>query len=88
MNRELEKTEKWFENNCLALHKDKARYILFNGDKKADVTLKLQGKMIQRVGKNCKETCFKFQGLWLDGDLSFKDHMKNLLKKTIRSHMP
>ena len=77
-----------FENNCLGLHKDKARYILSNGDKKTDVALKLQGKMIQRVGKNCKENSFKFQGLWLDHDLSFKHHMKNLLKKPTRSHMP
>ena len=81
-NRELEKTARWFENNCLALHPDKTRYILFNGDKKSEITLKLQGKVIQRVGKNCEETSFKFLGLWLDEDLSFKDHMKNLLKKT------
>ena len=62
MNRELEKTAKWFENNCLTLHMDKARYILFNGDKKADIALKLQGKMIQSVGENFKETSFKFLG--------------------------
>ena len=61
MNRELEKNSKLFENNCLGLHKDKARYILSNRDKKADVALKLQGKMIQRVGKNCEENSFKFQ---------------------------
>ena len=55
-NRELEKTAKWFEKDYLALHSDKTRYILFNGDKKADIALKLQGKMIQSVGENFKET--------------------------------
>ena len=49
-NRELAKTAAWFENNCLALHPDKTRYILFNGDKKTNITLRLQGKTIQRVG--------------------------------------
>ena len=42
----------------------------------------MQGKTIQTVGKNCEETSFKFLGLWLDEDLSFKDHMKKLLAKT------
>ena len=81
-NRELQKTAEWFENNCLALHPDKTRFILFNGDKKTEITLKLQGTVIKRVRKDSDETSFKFLGLWIDEDLSFKDHMKHLLKKT------
>ena len=61
MNRELEKTANCLRTTAWGFTRTKQGNILSNGDKKADVALKLQGKMIQRVGKNCEENSFKFQ---------------------------
>ena len=87
-NEELKRAEQWFNANYLTLHPKKTRYIIFKPDKKRNqaddtqVKLYLMGQEIERIGKDCKETAFKFLGLWIDEALDWQEHISKTVKKT------
>ena len=87
-NLELANAEEWFNANYLTLHPKKTRYIIFNPEQRkrteenTEIKLYLMGQEIQRVGKGCKETAFKFLGLWIDEALNWQEHIANTVKKT------
>ena len=87
-NEELAKAEEWFRANFLTLHPKKTRYIIFSPEQKKkekkerNIKLYLMGQEIERVGNDCKETAFKFLGLWIDESLNWQEHIAKTVKKT------
>ena len=45
------------------------------------LSLKLDGKMIDRIGNNCEEKSFKFVGHHLDEFLTWDSHINHILSK-------
>ena len=80
-NEELGNAANWFAANKLALHPKKTRYILFTGNKQTNLKLLLNGVQIEKVGPHKNEKAFKFLGVWLDPDLSFKTHTQKVEEK-------
>ena len=77
-NIELEKAATWFQSNKLTLNVKKTKYILFRSKSMtvdfSKLVLKIDGQKIERIGKGCKETSFKFVGHVIDEFLSWDDH--------------
>ena len=82
-NRELSIISQWFKAN--KLNTSKTKYMLF---KKHDadvnfnnVDLLIDNTSIDRIGKNCNESSFKFVGVKIDEFLSWKDHITSIKSK-------
>ena len=54
---------------------------MHTNDKAATLNLTLMGQPIKRVGLTKPETSFKFLGLWIEQDLSWKDHCNKIRAK-------
>ena len=80
-NEELKKASNWFAANKLALHPKKTRYILFTSNKQTNLNLILNGVQIEKMGPTEREKAFKFLGVWLNPDLSFKIHTQKVEEK-------
>ena len=84
-NTELKKAAEWFSANKLTLNIKKTKYILFR-PKSAKIdfnqlTLKIASESIERIGKGCKSTFFKFVGIHLDEFLDWDYHIKHVAAK-------
>ena len=67
----------------MLLNCDKTKYMVFTNKLKvitSDPILSLSGTCIEQVAS------YKYLGIWLDEDLSFKTHITNLSKKTTPSY--
>ena len=88
MNKILADAQDWFLANKLSLHPGKTRYIHFFPPKEeliADRKIYIMGKEITRIRQGSKEPYFKYLGVLLDEDLSFKEHMKKVHAKIMAS---
>ena len=84
-NLELEKASSWFRANKLTLNVKKTKFMFFS-DKSSQfdlkgLTLKIGDKVVEQVGKHCKEKYFKFVGHVLDDQLTWEGHIEHVCKK-------
>jgi hypothetical protein len=82
INRELEYLNQWFQANKLSLNVEKTKYIVFHRPRATapQVHLRINGTELERV-KN-----FKFLGLTINENMTWKDHITNIkikISKTI-----
>ena len=74
---ELNKVNKWLENNKIKINYDKTKFIIFNYRKSIDVnSLTIGNNQISRAN------AVKFLGIYIDEKLSFKTHIDNISEKT------
>ena len=70
-NIELEKAAEWFKANKLTLNVSKTKYILFRNPTQkvnfANLSLRINGQNIERIGNDCNIKSFKFVGIHLHG---------------------
>ena len=80
VNMESEKFSESFKANKLSLNIKKTNYTLFHkSSTKNDLPLKLPDlKIVNNVLK--KQTSVKFLGVMLDGNISWKEHIKTVKK--------
>ena len=75
----------WFKANKLTLNISKTKYmILKNKSKIVDFVyhnLKIDNEVFERIGKNCPEESFKFVGIILDENLSWRHHFNYVINK-------
>ena len=88
-NVELDKVSQWFLANELALHPSKTKYIFFLPPKGKEITdeIKLMGKEVSRISETNEEKSFKYVGVKLDENITFKYHTKMVHEKAIRNIM-
>ena len=80
VNMGLEKISEWFKANKLSLNIKKVNYTLFRKKStKDDLPLKLPGLKI--VNSVLKGQTIKFLGVMLDGNISWKEHIKTVENK-------
>ena len=84
-NTELLKASNWFSSNRLTLNIKKTKYMLFrpknikvNFD---SLCLKIGNENIDRIGKGCKTSFFKFVGIHLDEFLDWDAHCAHVAAK-------
>ncbi len=85
MNSELEKLNTWFRANRLCLNVNKTKYILFSPNYNRiipnNVSISLNGQKVNQIGNMEQEKSFKFLGILLDENLSWKFHIQKVCKK-------
>ena len=89
-NAELVKASEWFKTNKLTLNVKKTKYILFRKTNMKlnlnDMFLSIESQQIERIGKGCQETSFKFVGHHLDEFLSWDEHISHVKSKLAKSN--
>ena len=65
----------WFYANKLTLNLEKSVYLLFNSTTKSNLKIVLNGVTLQR------SKTVKFLGIWIDDELSWKEHITKLCLK-------
>ena len=82
-NKNLLRAEDWFAANFLMLNSAKTKYILFSpkNSHTHDLSLKLCGANIERIGSDCKTKFFKFLGVLIDDKLDWNFHIDSIKKK-------
>ena len=89
-NIELSKASAWFRANKLTLNVSKTKFILFRKPNMnvdfLNLSLNIESQQIDRIGKNCKETSFKFVGHHLDEFLTWENHIKHVKNKLSKSN--
>ena len=79
LNADLEGVENWVEQNGLKLNEMKTQMLLLGWRKRAqelgDVNVELKGQKVERCGK------VKYLGVWIDEDLSWRDHIEAVRRK-------
>ena len=72
----------WFKANKLTLNVSKTKYILFrNPTQKVDfanLSLRINGQNIERIGNDCNIKSFKFVGIHLDEYLQWDAHIQHV----------
>ena len=75
-NKELEKASEWFTSNKLTLNVSKTKFIIFKPkncrENPNNFTLKIGNESIERIGEDLPLKSFKFVGLVIDENLSWK----------------
>ena len=81
-NQELALASNWFFANKLTLHPGKTRYIKFFPKKDETLpVLKIIGHEIMRVGEGKEEESFKYVGVEVDENLTWKHHISKISNK-------
>ena len=85
-NNELAKAAEWFRVNKLTLNISKTKYMLFrktkeNLDTSLSLCLNIDGTQIEQIGDDCKEKYFKFVGLRIDENLTWKYQIQHVRGK-------
>ena len=79
----------WFCCNKLYLNAAKTKYIIISPPNTKFVTsnysIKISGKEIDRIGNNMLEKSFKFLGIFIDENLSWKHHIAHVNSKLSQS---
>ena len=79
LNADLEGVASWVEQNGLKLNEAKTQMLLLGKKKRAKeldyVTVELKGQKVERCGK------VKYLGVWIDEDLSWRDHIEAVKRK-------
>ena len=76
VNNELDGLQNWLNANKLFLNVSKTKYMIFNNRKRpADLSIQIGNSTIERTQVH------KFLGVYIDEQLIFKDHTKNLCSK-------
>ena len=83
MNAELQRIQNWCSVNKLSLNSKKTKYILFKPKNQHChyPPLIFGGRNIDRIGKGCSESAFKFLGHWVDENLSWDYHTSKMANK-------
>ncbi len=83
MNSELNKLFVWLNENKLSLNVDKTKYMVFSANSRLSfpTNVKINGKSIGKVGKNCNDSGIKFLGVIMDEQLTWKNHISHLTAK-------
>ena len=88
-NLEVNKLYNWFCANKLSLNAKKTKYTVIKPHSKrcnlADMSLKIDGTQLTRIGNDCEETSTKFLGIHIDDSLSWKNHISNVNSKMARA---
>lgn len=81
LNNILENLNEWFCINRMTLNITKTNYIIFQGKraKKTELNLKINNTSIKEVA------CFRFLGLMINKNLTWKDHIQTIGTKIARS---
>ena len=82
-NHNLNLAEEWFNTNKLSLNTKKTKYMLFY-NKKHHIHCKylyFAGGPIERIGEDCTTKYFKFLGMLIDDQLSWKYHLASIRAK-------
>ena len=84
-NIELKKASEWFICNKLTLNVTKTKYIVFkpknSKENLKDFSLEIGNESIERIGEDLPLKSFKFVGLVIDENLSWKHHISKLKTK-------
>ena len=79
LNADLEGVASWVEQNGLKLNEAKTQMLLLGKKKRAKeldyVNVELKGHKVERCGK------VKYLGVWIDEDLSWRDHIEAVKRK-------
>ena len=79
LNADLEGVANWVERNGLKLNEAKTQMLLLGMKKRAKeldyVNVELKGQKVDRCGK------VKYLGVWIDEDLSWRDHIEAVRRK-------
>ncbi len=81
MNSELEKLNTWFKANRLCLNVKKTKYMLFSPNYSRRIPNGRNGQEVDQVCSDGQEKSFKFLGIHLDENLSWKSHIHKVCKK-------
>ena len=81
LQEDIKNINDWFKANKLTLNVDKSVCMIFNNNKKnkASLSITIDGSTLPVV------TTTKFLGIWLDVDLNWQTHLKNLRLKLLRN---
>ena len=85
VNQELQKVNEWFEANKLSLNVGKTKYSLFNKPSRKDDLPLLLPRLLIKKHKVERVKSIKFLGIFLDENLSWKDHVKYIEKKVAKN---
>ena len=79
LNADLEGVANWVEQNGLKLNEAKTQMLLLGKKKRAKeldyINVKLKGQKVERCDK------VKYLGVWIDEDLSWRDHIEAVRRK-------
>ena len=81
VNIELEKAAEWFNANHLTVHPGKTKFIIFGNPKEEIPDIYLNGFKLERIHEKGTTKSFKFLGVHLDENLSWKHHITNINTK-------
>ena len=89
-NTELAKAADWFAANKLTLNIKKTKFILFRPKSVkidfSDLVLKIGDEKIERIGRGCDTSYFKFVGIMLDEFLDWEHHTSHVAAKVSRGN--
>ena len=77
---ELDKVSHWLQANRLSLNVNKTSYMIITNKKFNERELKISGSIVGRTN------CIKFLGVTIDERLSFSNHVRDMVKKSVHVH--
>ena len=90
MNTELEAMNHWFIANKLCLNLKKTKYIIFRPNNAhiipQDLEIKINGQSVERIGNNTTNKTFKFLGIHIDENITWKSHINYICSKISHSN--
>ena len=90
MNHELRSLNTWFRSNKLSLNAKKTKYIIFgtqiNRNNMDMYNIHINNQRIERIGKSLENKSFKFLGIEIDENLSWKYHINKVCLKISRAN--
>ena len=79
----------WFCANKLSLNAGKTKYIVIKPSYKncdlSNMNIQIDDTSLARIGNDCPEKATKFLGLWIDENLSWKQHISHVSNKVARA---
>ena len=86
MNKELTNISNWFNANKLSLNVKKTKYSFFHksSKKKDNVLLRLLNRNINGLTVD-RESSIKFLGVWIDQNLTWRNHIHTVQNKTAKN---
>ena len=85
MNNELEALNQWFRANKLCLNVNKIKYIIYRPNTinllTTNIQIKINDQPIERIGNNMNNKAFKFLGIHIDENITWKSHINYICTK-------